>query len=96
MIWKLKTVVLAAALLSLAACDETMEAVDTAPQRSGSADAEFACAKAVNRNFGRAVATVTSSQFSEANTIVTLTAEGQNFRCLTSDDGVVAELTAVS
>ncbi len=88
-----RTLMVLAATAALGACVETEE---TVALRSGSAEAEFACAQAVNSNFGRAVATVTSSQFSEANTIVMLTAEGQTFRCLTSDNGVVAEVTAVN
>lgn len=87
-----KLVALTVIALPLAACVETTDG--TTAIRSGSADAEFACAQAVNRNFGRPVATVTSSEFSEANTVVTLTAEGQNFRCLTSESGEVFEVTA--
>ena len=87
-----KLVALTVIALPLAACVETTGG--TTAIRSGSADAEFACAQAVNRNFGRPVATVTSSEFSEANTVVTLTAGGQNFRCLTSESGEVFEVTA--
>jgi hypothetical protein len=88
-----KIAIALAATAALGACVETEETVTL---RTGSSEAEFACAQAVNQNFGRAVATVTSSQFSEANTIVMLTAEGQRFRCLTSSDGVVAELASVN
>jgi hypothetical protein len=88
-----KIAILLAASAALGACVETTETVTV---RSGSSEAEFACAQAVNANFGRAVATVTSSEFSEANTVVMLTAEGQTFRCLTSSNGVVAEVTAVN
>ena len=89
---RLSFAALAVITLPLAACVE--ETAGTTAIRSGSAEAEFACAQAVNRNFGRPVARVTSSEFSEANTVVTLTAEGQNFRCLTSESGEVFEVTA--
>ena len=89
---RLSFAALAVITLPLAACVE--ESAGPTAIRSGGADAEFACAQAVNRNFGRAVATVTSSEFSEANTVVMLTAEGQTFRCLTSESGEVFEVTA--
>ena len=79
--------------LPLSACVET-EMAD-APLRSGSAAAESACIQAVNTNFGRPVARVTSSDFSQAATEVMLTAEGETWRCLASQDGRVDDLSVV-
>jgi hypothetical protein len=80
----------------LAACDDmdTMDTMD-APPRSGSAAAESACVQAVNTNYGRSVAQVTSSSFSQAATAVMLTAEGETWKCLSSEDGRVDDLRVV-
>ena len=84
---------LAGAALLLSACDD-MEMTDGAPMRTGSATDEAACLAAVNRNYGATVATVTSSDFSQANTEVMMTARGETWRCLVSG-GVVADLAVV-
>ncbi|MDW4496569.1 hypothetical protein R5H30_01140 [Sulfitobacter sp. D35] len=79
----------------LAACDETAEIdVSDAPLRTGDAADEAACVAAVNRNYGSSVASVVSSEFSQANTDVRLTAQGENWRCLSSG-GTVAEVSVI-
>ena len=85
----------AAALVALAACgdmDTDMAEIETGAMRSGSSAAEQGCIAGVNTNYGRDVATVISSDFSEANTIVMLSAEGETWRCLVSNDGAVEDL----
>ena len=91
---KLATTALTGLLLSLglAACDDIE--MEDAPMRTGSAADESACIAAVNRNYGASVATVTSSDFSQANTEVMLTAQGERWRCLSSG-GVVADVAVV-
>lgn len=82
-------------LLALAACgdmDTDMDEIESGAMRSGSSAAEAGCVQGVNTNFGRDVASVVSSDFSEANTVVMLSAEGETWRCLVSNDGVVQEL----
>ena len=82
-------------LLALAACgdmDADMDDVESGAMRTSSSAAEAACIQGVNTNFGRSVASVVSSDFSEANTIVMLSAEGETWRCLVSNDGVVEDL----
>ena len=78
----------------VAACDDTTYS-ETA-MRSGTPDAESACISAVNRNMTGANATVTSSDFSEAGTTVMLTSsDGETWRCLASNDGIVEDLSVV-
>ena len=84
-----------AALLALTACgdmDADMNDIESGAMRSGSSAAEAACILGVNTNFGSDVASVMSSDFSEANTTVMLSAEGETWRCLVSNDGVVEDL----
>ncbi len=84
-----------AALLALAACgdmDADMAEIETDAMRSGSSAAEQGCIAGVNTNYGNDVASVVSSEFSEANTVVMLSAEGETWRCLVSNDGVVDDL----
>ena len=85
----------AAALMALVACgdmDADMADVEAGAMRSGSSAAEAGCIAGVNTNYGSDVASVISSDFSEANTIVMLSAEGETWRCLVSDDGAVEDL----
>ena len=82
------------ALLGVAACEDTGSTeVSTTALRSGTPEAEAACVDAVNTNYGSAVSSVTSSEFSEAGTSVMLTAEGETWRCLASNDGNVEEVS---
>ncbi len=84
-----------AALLALGACgdmDADMADIESGAMRSGSSAAEAGCIQGVNTNFGRDVASVISSDFSEANTTVMLSAEGETWRCLVSNDGEVQDL----
>ena len=81
-------------LAALAGCIEETGGMD-APLRTGSAAAEQGCLQGVNTNYGRPVARVTSSDFSQANTEVMLTAEGETWRCLVSESGEVRDLSVV-
>lgn len=84
-------------LVALAGCVEDMDEMDNidAPLRTGSAAAEQGCVQGVNTNYGSSVARVTSSDFSQANTEVMLTAEGETWRCLVSETGDVRDLSVV-
>ncbi|HMQ94960.1 MAG TPA: hypothetical protein PKA33_06240 [Amaricoccus sp.] len=87
-------VLMAGLALGVAACDDTT-CSETA-MRSGTPDAESACISAVNRNRPSANATVTNSDFSAAGTTVMLTSsDGDNWRCLASNDGIVEGLSIV-
>ncbi|MEE4173100.1 MAG: hypothetical protein V2I57_02490 [Xanthomonadales bacterium] len=57
--------------------------------------AESACMLAVNSNYGGNVRNIdiVSSEFSEANSVVVMNADGERWRCLVSNDGDVQELT---
>ena len=64
--------------------------------RDAPAAAEQACIALVNQNNGDSSAYVVSSEFSQANSVVMLR-DGRgdtNWRCLVSNDGVVADLSA--
>jgi hypothetical protein len=65
--------------------------------RMASSNAETACMVAVNRNYGGNVddVRVVRSEFSEANSEVILDADGERWRCLASDDGVVDDLSVM-
>jgi hypothetical protein len=55
--------------------------------------AEKACKKAVKKRVGGDVEVhVVSSEFSQANSTVIMDVKGKRWRCLSSNDGVVAEL----
>lgn len=90
------TAFFAFAALGLAACDETPSSTSTI-MRDATAAAEAACVALVNQNNGTATGTmVTSSEYSEANSEVLLSDQtGTNWRCLASNDGVVADLAVV-
>lgn len=60
----------------------------------GTGAAEKACKKAVKKRVGGDVKVhVVSSEFSQANSTVLMDVKGKRWRCLSSNDGVVAELT---
>ena len=88
----LDLVAVAALGLGLAGCDT---GTGTTAMSSGSPAAEAACTARVNLNNGTAGgATVTSSDFSEAGTLVTLMDQnGTSWRCLASNDGTVEDLS---
>jgi hypothetical protein len=92
-----KTGLLVAAATSLAACGSMeMAQVDGAPTQTGAGSAENACITAVNTNMGARGAAVLSSQPSAAGTIVMLrSADGTNWRCAATSNGVVADLSIV-
>lgn len=94
----MKTMTMAAvavAALGLAACDDTM--TDT-PQASMPTTQEQACLAAVSNETNNGDVTVLSSEFSEANTLVMIGvgADRAPWRCLVSNDGVVAEVMSMS
>jgi hypothetical protein len=88
--------------IGLGACSETsMESSSppmaaSAPMRTGSAADETACLSAVAQQTGNSVI-VTSSEFSQANTVVMVGVGPQRapWRCLVSN-GVVAEVTSMA
>ena len=91
--------------LSVAACVEDSTARQDSGMREASSAAETACMTAVNSQYGGNVSRidVLSSEFSEANSQVSLAAVGvrgtsttEKFRCLVSNDGQVQELQAIS
>jgi hypothetical protein len=102
-----RTKITAAALaaLSLTACvDEGTTRSEPTGMRGASSAAESACMSAVNGNYGGNVRDliITSSEFSQANSVVMITASGvrggnqsERWRCLVSDTGKVVELTVV-
>ena len=98
--------VIAAAGLALTAC--ATDGYDSGSGSSGLRDAstaaEVACTTAVNANYGGNVKSisVTSSEFSQANSMVMIKAGGvrggtstETWKCLVSNDGTVEELTVV-
>ena len=96
----LSTIVAAAlAALTLSACveQETTRSEPTG-MRGASSNAESACMSAVNRNYGGKVGdiVVTSSEASQANSVVMMKAGGETWKCLVSGDGQVQELSVVS
>ena len=96
----------ALAALTLSACveDQKMTRSEPPPMREATGIAETACMEAVNRNYGGNVRDlrVASSDFSQANSTVMVDAVGvrggsqtEHWRCLSSNDGQVAELRVV-
>jgi hypothetical protein len=63
-----------------------------------SSAAKSACMQAVNKNYGGKVKnlSVGKSEFSEANSEVIVKADGERWRCLVSNDGVVQDLSVKS
>jgi hypothetical protein len=83
----------AAGALALTACG-TFTDTGTTTMRTATTDAESACIRAVNTNYGGdGGAVVASSEFSEANSTVMLRSrDGQTWRCVASNDGIVEDL----
>ena len=89
----------ALAAFTLSACvDEGATRSEPTGMRGASSAAESGCMSAVNRNYGGKVGdiVVTSSEFSQANSMVMMRAGGETWKCLVSDSGQVQELTVVS
>ncbi len=65
-------------------------------QHQGTSAAESACMSAVNNNYGGRVNNleVVSSEYSEAGSVVIVQADGDRFRCLSSNNGEVEDLSA--
>ena len=82
-------------LAALAACEQTVTTTTTSTAvQATTSSPESACIAAVDRNMIVTGATVTGSDISPAGTVVTLRArDGSTWRCLASNDGVVAELS---
>jgi hypothetical protein len=88
-------VVLAAVALGLGACVETTETAGTAGGMSGDSmtrAAEVSCLASADDFAPGGGAFVVSAEYSEANTLVIVADQaGDQYRCLSSNDGVVAE-----
>ena len=77
-----------------AACEQTVTTTTSTAVQATTSSPESACIAAVDRNMIVTGATVTGSDVSPAGTVVTLRArDGSTWRCLASNDGVVAELS---
>ncbi len=63
--------------------------------RTATSAAESACMAAVNREYGgrESGLRIVHSEFSEANSLVIVEANGDRWRCLSSNDGNVGELS---
>lgn len=85
------------AVTALAACESTGDTRSEPAPRTGSSNAETACMERVNSNYGGKVRdlTVTSSEFSQAGTLVMLRADGERWKCIASEDGRVDDLSVV-
>lgn len=83
-----RTIVLASAGLIVAVV------APEAPAQATSA-AESACMAAVNRQYGGRESSlrVVHSEFSQANSLVIVEADGERWRCLSSNDGYVEDLS---
>ena len=97
----LSKIMIAAAIIvvTLSTCvDEGATRSEPTGMRGTSSAAESGCMSAVNRNYGGNVGdiVVTSSEFSQANSMVMMRAGGETWKCLVSDSGQVQELTVVS
>ena len=94
---KIAAVALATASLTACVEDGTTRSEPTG-MRGASSAAESACMVAVNNNYGGKVGdiAVTSSEFSQANSLVMMKAGGETWRCLVSDDGQVQGLSVVT
>jgi starvation-inducible outer membrane lipoprotein len=95
-----------ATALGLTACatDGYDSGAGSSNLREASGNAESACMSAVNANYGGKVASVkvTSSETSQANSMVMVKASGvrggtttEHWKCLVSNDGNVEELSVV-
>ena len=102
----MRIALIAAAGLALTACaaDSYNAGSGSSGMRQASSAAESACLAKVNSNYGGNVRSVNvvSSEFSEANSEVIVEAVGvrggsktERWRCLSSNDGNVADLSVV-
>ncbi len=100
----LPLIVAMTSVMALAACSETTSnnppPASTAPvaeMRTGSAQDEAACERAVSNATQNPDTVVLSSEFSEANTLVIVGVGNQQarWRCLVSG-GIVAEVTSLT
>lgn len=78
-------------------CNQSAKAASSG-SRQASSNAESACMVAVNNNYGGNVddILVTSSEFSQANSTVMMKAGGEDWKCLVSNGGEVADLSVVT
>ncbi len=87
----------ALAATSLVACVEDTSTRSGSSMREAGGGAESACMTAVNKNYGGKVDNIkiTSSESSQANSVVMMRAGGETWKCLVSSGGEVQELTVV-
>ena len=101
----IKIAAVAVAALTLAACGTTDSGYSdkgSSGSRQATSAAESACMAAVNANYGGKIDTVRviRSEYSEANSLVMVAAsrtggKTEQWRCLSSNDGKVADLSVV-
>jgi len=100
----IKIAAVAVAALTLAACGTTESGYSdkgSSGSRQATSAAESACMAAVNRQYGGNYdVRVISSEYSEANSLVMVAAsrtggKTEQWRCLSSNDGKVADLSVV-
>ncbi|MCF7983807.1 MAG: hypothetical protein K9L70_05340 [Thiohalocapsa sp.] len=89
--------VIAAAVFIASGCESDGGTRSEPVVRDAPSIAETACMERVNANYAGKVRnlTVTSSEFSEANSVVMMNADGETWRCLVSNDGAIQELRVV-
>ncbi len=95
-----RTIIIAAlcgTVVGLSGCVEESSTRDSTGIRDASSAAESACMTAVNNNYGGNVDSIniTSSESSQANSVVMMRAGGETWKCLVSSGGEVQELTVV-
>jgi hypothetical protein len=93
--YRIGTVALVAVGFGLAACDDG-SMTETSAVAAAPSVQEQACLAAVSNETNNGEVAVLSSEFSEANSVVMI-GVGPNsapWRCLVSNDGVVAEVTS--
>jgi len=84
-----------ARFLALAAASVALGAQPTDGLAQATSAAESACMAAVNKQYGgrESSLNVVHSEFSQANSLVIVEADGERWRCLSSNDGYVEDLS---
>lgn len=98
----MRAAVFATLALSLASCvmvEDTKGKSSSSPSHSGSSNtaaADAACVAKANELSAGSGASVVSSEYSEANTVVVVQDHrGNRYRCLASNDGVIADIAGI-
>ncbi len=93
----LRTSLIAAALFTVSGCASDGGTSSGPALRTASNSAETECMERVNANYGGNVRNlkVTSSEFSEANSVVMMKADGETWRCVVTSYGEVQELRVI-